>query len=131
VSPLKLTLPELGGVRITSPIHRSTCVPRVDYLQVHHKQILRSADIGRSRIPPAWGHHYRVPTTQADGRKIEEIAFEELRAAALDSNGPDLPVEIARKFGVQWLAAASRARLEAAEKIVSAAATNTHTSSDA
>lgn len=83
-----------------------------------------------SDSPGQWSA-YRVPTTQADGRKIEEIAFEELRAAALASNGPDLPVEIARKFGVQRLVAASRARLEAAEKIVSAAATNAHTSSGA
>jgi hypothetical protein len=79
--------------------------------------------------PGPWST-YRDSTTQADGRKIEEIAFEEMLAAALTSNGPDLPVDIACKCGVQSLAAASRARLEAAEKIILAAATNTQTSSD-
>jgi hypothetical protein len=76
-----------------------------------------------SDSPGQWSA-YRAPTTQADGRKIEEIAFEELRAAALASSGPDLPVEIARKFGVQRVAAASRSRLEAAQRMISATETN-------
>ena len=75
-----------------------------------------------SDSPGQWSA-YRVPTTQADGRKIEEIAFEEiafeeLRAAALASNGPDLPVEVARKFGVQRVAAASRVRLETMLQVI-------------
>ncbi len=57
--------------------------------------------------------HYRVPASDDHFRKIEEIPLSELRAAAAASRGTDLPVEIARLFGVLRLAAGGRARLEA------------------
>lgn len=56
---------------------------------------------------------YRTPVTEESARKIEEIAFEELRAAIPDIRDGDVPVEIARLFGIRRLAASGRARLEA------------------
>ena len=56
---------------------------------------------------------YRVPDSVENARRIEEIPYEELRAASLDSTGGDLPLEIARRFGVRRLSAANRERLEA------------------
>ena len=56
---------------------------------------------------------YRLPSSEDHVRKIEEISFEELRAASLASKGDDLPVEIARIFGIRRLAAGSRERIEA------------------
>ncbi len=62
--------------------------------------------------PLLWSR-YRIPASDEDLRKIEEIPFEELRAAAAVSSGEDLAVEVARLFGIRRLAAGSRERLEA------------------
>lgn len=65
-----------------------------------------------AEMPSRWCQ-YRVPASENDLRKIEEIAFEELRAAALSQPGAGVPVEIARMFGISRLAAQGRERLEA------------------
>lgn len=57
---------------------------------------------------------FRVPERDEDVRFIEEIPIEELAAAARTVRGDDLPVEVARIFGVLRLSAAARARLERA-----------------
>lgn len=64
------------------------------------------------RESPLKWNQYRIPASNDHFRKIEEIPLAELRAASLASSGPDLPVEIARLFGILRLAAGGRARLE-------------------
>ena len=64
-----------------------------------------------SETPLNW-NQYRIPASNDHFRKIEEIPLAELRAASLASRGADLPVEIARLFGILRLAAGGRARLE-------------------
>jgi hypothetical protein len=60
---------------------------------------------------------YRPPASEDHARKVEEISFEELRAASAVSKGDDLPVEIARLFGIRRLASGGRDRLEATLKL--------------
>lgn len=69
--------------------------------------------IWRDKEMPLQWCQYRLPVTESDVRKIEEIAFEELRAAALSKPSGDVPVEIARMMGIRRLAAAGRERIEA------------------
>lgn len=57
---------------------------------------------------------YRLPAAGDDSRAIEEIAAEELRAAAADVHGGDVPLEVSRLLGVRRLSAQARARVEAA-----------------
>ena len=83
--------------------------------RAHH---LREDPIGGSFVWPNEEAHtgwssYRIPTSEEHSRKIEEISFEELRAAASACKGPDLPTEIARMFGIKRLASAGRERLTA------------------
>ena len=54
---------------------------------------------------------YRVPRTEADIRMIEDIAPEELRAAASDCVSSEPEVEITRQFGIRRLSASARARI--------------------
>lgn len=56
---------------------------------------------------------YRAPASEADIRQIEEIALEELCAAA-PTSAVDVPVEIARRFGIRRLSATARHRVEVA-----------------
>jgi hypothetical protein len=88
----------------------------------HHLQDdpLGGRFIWQNRESPSQWTTYRVPTTKTDGRRIKEITFEELHAAALASNGSDASVEVARKFGIRRVAAMSRARLEAIGQIIAA-----------
>lgn len=86
--------------------------------RAHH---LRADPIGGHFVwidgeAPALWAQYRLPASEENSRKIEEIPFEELRAASLASKGEDLPVEIARLFGVRRLASVARERLEAVLK---------------
>lgn len=60
---------------------------------------------------------YRLPESTEGRRSIDEIASEELMAAKLAVEGDDLPVEVARLFGVSRLVLAARKRIIAAGKI--------------
>lgn len=56
---------------------------------------------------------FRIPVSEDGSRRIEEIAFEELRAAVTSVSTGDIPVEVSRMFGIRRLAASGRLRLEA------------------
>jgi hypothetical protein len=71
------------------------------------------AFVWRSKDEPLRWSQYRVPASEDDSRRIEEIAFEELRAAILTKPSGDVPIEVARIFGVRRLASQGRERLEA------------------
>jgi very-short-patch-repair endonuclease len=66
-------------------------------------------------MPDTWAK-YRSPASEENARKIEEIAFEELRSAVLTKPAGDVPVEVARIFGIRRLASAGRERIEAVIK---------------
>ena len=66
-------------------------------------------------MPDTWAK-YRTPASEENARKIEEIAFEELRSAVLTKPAGDVPVEVARMFGIRRLASAGRERIEAVIK---------------
>lgn len=61
-------------------------------------------------------NRYRIPETAESRRSIDEIASEELKAAKLAVNGDDLPVEVARLFGVSRLGLSARKRILSAAK---------------
>ena len=56
-------------------------------------------------------NRYRIPETTESRRSIDEIASEELAAAKLAVEGDDLPVEVARLFGVSRLTLSARRRI--------------------
>ncbi len=60
--------------------------------------------------PDRW-NIYRVPEREEDVRFIEELAPEEIVAAARSIQTNDAVVEIARVFGIRRLSAAARGRL--------------------
>ena len=66
-------------------------------------------------MPEAWVT-YRTSTTEENARNIDEIAFEELRSALLTKPTGNVPVEVARMFGIRRLASAGRERIEAVIK---------------
>ena len=66
-------------------------------------------------MPDTWVK-YRTPASEENARKIEEISFEELRSAFLTKPAGDVPLEVARIFGVRRLASAGRERIEAVIK---------------
>jgi hypothetical protein len=57
-----------------------------------------------------------MSASEENARKIEVIAFEELRSAVLTKPAGDIPVEVARIFGIRRLASAGRERIEAVIK---------------
>jgi hypothetical protein len=61
--------------------------------------------------PNRW-NIYRVPEREEDVRFIEELAPEEIFAAARAIRSDDVVVEIARTFGIRRLSSAARGRLE-------------------
>jgi very-short-patch-repair endonuclease len=65
------------------------------------------------QAPSEW-IYCRLPAPDGPVRQIEEIALEELAAAAKGRPASDLPSEIARLFGVRRLSAPARQRLELA-----------------
>ena len=65
-----------------------------------------------SEAPQRWSV-YRVPNSGETSRGIDEIPIQELRAAKLAAVGEDLPLEVARIFGIKRLSAAGRLRLSA------------------
>ena len=60
--------------------------------------------------PGRW-NIYRVPERDEDVRSIEELAPEEIIAAVRSIHGGDVPVEIARTFGVRRLSSAAKDRI--------------------
>ena len=54
---------------------------------------------------------YRVPEREEDVRSIEELAPEEIMAAAQSIQSDDAVVDIARTFGVRRLSASAKGRL--------------------
>ena len=89
----------------------------LDLVERHHH--LRNDPIGGRCVWPdeekivQW-HQYRAPASEEALRNVDDIPFEELRAAALSLEGEDPALEIARAFGIQRLSALSRQRLETA-----------------
>lgn len=64
-----------------------------------------------SDAPRHW-RSCRIPATENDVRSIEEIAPEEIRAAAQFEDGNDAAASIARKFGIRRLSSTVRSRIE-------------------
>jgi len=60
--------------------------------------------------------HYRAPATDNDVRSIEEIALEELKAAASAVSAEDQALEVARLFGIKRLNSTARSKIEEAIK---------------
>jgi len=58
-------------------------------------------------------NQYRISPSDEHTRKVEEISYQELRAASFVVAGNDKPVEIGRLFGNKRLSAASRQPLQA------------------
>lgn len=58
----------------------------------------------------AW-NTYRVPASEQSVRPIEDIAPEELKAAAMVCTSDDHPLEIARLFGIRRLSSVARNRI--------------------
>lgn len=56
--------------------------------------------------------HYRAPATENDVRSIEEIALEELKAAASTVSAEDQALEVARLFGIKRLNSTARSKIE-------------------
>ena len=88
----------------------------LDLVEKHH--CLRDDPVGGRFVwpdkdaPAKWAC-YREPATKTDVRWVEDLCFEELRAASLKIKGNDKPIEIARTFGIDRLSAQSRERIEA------------------
>jgi very-short-patch-repair endonuclease len=57
---------------------------------------------------------YRLPTTEIEIRQIEDIAPEEIRAAATACSSTETEVEIARLFGIRRLSSSARSKISAA-----------------
>lgn len=55
---------------------------------------------------------FRIPDGDDDVRFMEEIPHEEMIAAAQTIKGGELPIEIARTFGIRKLSAAAKARTQ-------------------
>jgi very-short-patch-repair endonuclease len=60
--------------------------------------------------PDRW-NIYRVPEREEDLRFIEELAPEEIIAAAQSVQGDDVTIDIARTFGIRRLSASAKGRL--------------------
>jgi hypothetical protein len=65
--------------------------------------------------PSAWCT-YRTADSEETARKLEEISFEEIRAYILKNSSVDIPLEVARAFGIRRLASDGRSRIEAVVK---------------
>jgi len=59
---------------------------------------------------------YRTAGAEESVRNMEEISFEEIRAAILKNSSGDIPFEVARAFGIRRLASDGRSRIEAVLK---------------
>lgn len=61
--------------------------------------------------------HYRIPENDSDVRSIEEIAAEELRAAAGAVFAEDQALEVARLFNIKRLSSTARRKIEEAIRV--------------
>ncbi len=86
---------------------------RVLALVVRHYHVRDGFVWPDGEAPGLW-QSYRLPATDDDIRQIEEIALPELRAAARASIAQDIPVDVARLFGVRRLSVVARSRIELA-----------------
>ncbi len=75
--------------------------------------------VWRDKEAPATWSTYRTADSEESTRKLDEISFEEIRAAVLSNSTSDVPVEVARAFGVRRLAADGRSRIEAVMRVLS------------
>jgi hypothetical protein len=74
---------------------------------------VRGTFIWRDKEAPGNWSTYRTGDSVESTRKMDEICFEEIRAALLGNSADDIPVEVARAFGIRRLAADGRSRIEA------------------
>jgi very-short-patch-repair endonuclease len=92
----------------------------LELVERHHH--LRDDPVGGRCVWPdedtvAMWSRYRTPASEEQMRGLDDIPFEELRAAFLSLGGEDLALEVARAFGVTRLTSMSRQRLEAAMEL--------------
>jgi very-short-patch-repair endonuclease len=69
--------------------------------------------IWRDKEAQATWSTYRTAGAEESMRNMEEISFEEIRAAILKNSSGDVPFEVARAFGIRRLASEGRSRIEA------------------
>jgi very-short-patch-repair endonuclease len=92
----------------------------LELVERHHH--LRDDPVGGRCVWPdedtvAMWSRYRTPASEEQMRGLDDIPFEELRAAFLSLGVEDLALEVARAFGVTRLTSMSRQRLEAAMEL--------------
>lgn len=101
-----------GFQRSGSVIHERVLEIAKRYFHIKPDQVGGSFVWRDDGLPDCWAK-FRIPTSEESTRKIEEIAFEELKAALPSTPVPDVPLELARIFGIRRLGASARARFEA------------------
>ena len=101
-----------GFQRSGSVIHERVLEIAKRYFHIKPDQVGGSFVWRDDGLPDRWVK-FRIPTSEESTRKIEEIAFEELKAALPSTPVQDVPLELARTFGIRRLAASARTRLEA------------------
>ena len=69
--------------------------------------------VWRDKEAQATWSTYRTAGAEESMRNLEEISFEEIRAAILKNSSGDVPFEVARAFGIRRLASEGRSRIEA------------------
>jgi hypothetical protein len=63
-------------------------------------------------------NQYRIPDSENDLRRIEEIAAEEIRAAASACPSGDIAIEVAKRFGIRRLTEQARKRIQATTRFL-------------
>ena len=101
-----------GFQRSGNVIHKRVLEIAKRYFHIKPDQVGGSFVWRDDGLPDRWVK-FRIPTSEESTRKIEEIAFEELKAALPSTPVQDVPLELARTFGIRRLAAGARTRLEA------------------
>jgi hypothetical protein len=75
--------------------------------------------IWRDKEAQATWSTYRTAGAEESMRNLDEISFEEIRAAILKNSSGDVPFEVARAFGIRRLASDGRSRIEAVMRVCS------------
>ena len=75
--------------------------------------------VWRDKDSPATWSTYRTAPSEEATRKLEEISFEEIGAAIRTHPAGNVPVEVARAFGIRRLPADGRSRIEAVMRVSS------------